>query len=52
MYRKLRYIFFSDDIAVDPNVACHTERSEVSMFNALVRLSSKKVWVIIVFLFF
>ena len=27
--------FFSNDIAVDPNIICHTEQSEVSPFNAV-----------------
>ena len=27
---------FRDNITVDPNAVCHTERSEVSMFNTLL----------------
>ena len=30
--------FLSNNIAVDPNVVCHTERSEVSLWNAIMLL--------------
>ena len=31
------FIILGNNIAVDPKVVCHTERSEVSLFSALLR---------------
>ena len=42
MSAHTKSIIYSDDIAVDSNVVCHTERSEVSMFDALVRYAHRE----------